>query len=156
MVKLLGPFDLVRLSPVTERGHRGSLGARTAGAQSRAGTRGRGAGARCAPGTVLVNSTDSTVYRFLSRGCRWIADDEAEVAMTTRMTKGRRGGAEDGSMMTRRATIEEEAEDGIRSRDRSASSDTNLMRNGSGVVVFLVGEGRIAMENCLQWWWEGI
>ena len=30
------------------------------------------------------------------------------------------------------ATIEEEAEDGIGSRDRFASSDTNLMRNGAG------------------------
>ena len=55
-------------------------------------------------------------------------------------------------------------------------SDTNLMRNGAGllsswlerggslgstdaerggIVVFLVGEGRIAREHCLQWWWEG-
>ena len=32
------------------------------------------------------------------------------------------------------ATIEEEAEDGIGSRDRSTSSDTKLMRNG-GIVA---------------------
>ena len=33
------------------------------------------------------------------------------------------------------ATIEEEAEDGIGSRDRSTSSDTNLMRNGAGSSI---------------------
>ena len=44
------------------------------------------------------------------------------------------------------ATIEEEAEDGIGSRDRSASSDTKFDAERGGIVVFLVGEGRIARE----------
>ena len=76
--------------------------------------------------------------------------------MTTRMTKGRRGGAEDGSMMTRRAMIEEEVEDGIGSRDRSASSDTNLMRNGVGSSSSWLERGESLWKTVENWWWEGI
>ena len=85
----LSLLDPVGLSPATGRGRSpGRTGGRA---------RGRGAGARCVPGTVLVNSTDSTVHLFLSGGCRWIADDEAVTTVTIRWPDEDEGGGRNGA-----------------------------------------------------------
>ena len=72
-------------------------------------------------------------------GRRWLDDDEESVTKLARWQSGvtaRKMVAEDNE---EDATIEEEAEDGIGSRDRSASSDTKSdveQMRGSGIVAW--------------------